>query len=78
MLVIAFATLAIVSILSYNLGVSDAETKQEILERHIQNASRDNSIKFIWNDDEESIPMPGTLVRIEMIDENTVYLQPTE
>lgn len=72
-----FIILTVMSILSYNLGVSDAEIKQEILETHIENGN-DNSIKFVWNDDEESIPKDGSLIRIEMTDENTVYLQPVE
>ena len=31
---------------------------------------------FIWNDDEESIPMDGTLIRIEFTDENNIYIGP--
>jgi hypothetical protein len=33
-------------------------------------------ITFIWNDDEESIPYPGTPIMLEMIDEETVYIGP--
>ena len=38
----------------------------------------DNSIKFIWNDDEESIPVDGSLIRLEFTDENNVYIGPAE
>jgi len=33
-----------------------------------------NGIKFIWNDDEESIPKDGSLIVIEFTDENNVYI----
>ena len=38
----------------------------------------DNSIKFIWNDVEESIPVDGSLIRLEFTDENDVYIGPAE
>jgi hypothetical protein len=31
---------------------------------------------IIWNDDHESIPIAGSLVRIEMIVNDTIYLSP--
>lgn len=71
--VIAFMLLCITNVISYNLGSIDAKLEEEIIQRHIENG---NVIKFIWNDDEESIPMPGALVKIEDIDKNTVYLTP--
>ena len=43
----------------------------------LENADN-NEIQFIWNDDEESIPKDGSLIRIEMTDENTVYIGPIE
>lgn len=38
--------------------------------------SLNNDIIFVWNDDEESIPKDGSLIRIEYTDENTVYIGP--
>jgi hypothetical protein len=38
----------------------------------------DNSIKFIWNDVEESIPVDGSLIRLEFTDENNVYIGPAD
>ena len=35
-----------------------------------------NNIQFIWNDDEESIPADGSLIRLEFTDENNVYIGP--
>jgi hypothetical protein len=64
--------------IGYDFGKKDAELRQEIIERHIENGNDDNVIKFIWNDDEESIPAEGSLVKIEFFDENTVYIGPVE
>lgn len=75
-LIIGLISMGTTCVLSYNLGKSDARIEQEILERHIENATTDNSIKFIWNDDEESIPANDSLIKIEYIDENNVYIGP--
>ena len=37
-----------------------------------------NGIYFIWNDDEESIPKDGSLIKIEYTDENKVYIGPVD
>lgn len=37
-----------------------------------------NGITFVWNDDEESIPVDGTPIMLEYTDENTVYIGPLE
>jgi hypothetical protein len=37
-----------------------------------------NGINFVWNDDEESIPVDGTPIMLEFTDENTVYIGPLE
>lgn len=37
-----------------------------------------NSIKFIWNDVEESIPVDGSLIRLEFTDGNNVYIGPAD
>ncbi len=42
----------------------------------VENLRINNEIKFIWNDDEESIPVDGSLIKIEFTDENTVYIGP--
>ena len=34
--------------------------------------------EFVWNDDEESIPTDGSLVRIEFTEGNTIYIGPAE
>lgn len=60
----------------FNMGVEHQEEVQEEIERHIEDDDKPNAIKFIWNDDEESIPTDGSLVRIEFTDENNVYLEP--
>ena len=35
-----------------------------------------NNIQFIWNDDEESIPADGSLIRLEFTNKNNVYIGP--
>ena len=37
-----------------------------------------NNIQFIWNDDEESIPADGGLIRLEFTDGNDVYIGPAD
>lgn len=62
-------------------GAQFKELNSELAKLH-QPASNviddNNGIHFIWNDDEESIPQDGELIKIEFTDENTVYLTPTE
>jgi gas vesicle protein len=36
----------------------------------------DNSPVIIWNDDSESIPADGELVRLEMTQNDTIYIGP--
>ena len=43
-----------------------------------ERADLNNGIIFVWNDDEESIPVDGSLIRIESTDENTVYIGPAD
>jgi hypothetical protein len=45
---------------------------------YIKKIEEESKIVFIWNDDEESIPMDGELIKIEYTDENTIYLCPVE
>jgi hypothetical protein len=78
LLIVAFCVMSLVSVLSYNLGRTDAELRQEIIERHIQNAGDDNAIKFIWNNTADTMLIEGALIKIDFIDENTVYLVPTK
>lgn len=38
----------------------------------------DDCIHIVWNDDEESIPVVGTLVEVEYIDSGCVYIGPVD
>ena len=40
------------------------------------NPNQNKGIEFVWNDDEESIPVDGSLIRLEFTDEDTVYIGP--
>lgn len=58
----------IIGIVTFSFGFTVAKFLQPI----------DNSIKFVWNDDEESIPKDGSPILLEFTDENTVYIGPLE
>lgn len=42
------------------------------------NQETNKGITFIWNDDEESIPVDGSLIQLEFTDEDTVYIGPVK
>jgi hypothetical protein len=79
LLVVAIiASISLTLSFGYDLGFKDAEMRQEIIERHIENGDDNNNIQFLWNDDEESIPDEGSLIKIEGFDENIVLIGPVE
>lgn len=47
-----------------------------IIEIMKKNKENDDVIHFVWNDDIESIPADGELIKIKYTDENTVYIGP--
>lgn len=80
-LIVGLATMATTCILAYNLGKTDARIEQEILENHIENgiyspkqSKAYDDIKFIWTDDLEAIPKAGSLIKLNHIDGNTIYI----
>ena len=54
------------------LAISNYFYAQAELERN------ETKTEFVWNDDEESIPTDGSLVRIEFTEGNTIYIGPAE
>ena len=42
----------------------------------LRDLEADNSPVIIWNDDTESIPQDGELVRLEMTQNDTIYIGP--
>ncbi len=42
----------------------------------LRDLESDNSPVIIWNDDTESIPQDGELVRLEMTQNDTIYIGP--
>lgn len=42
------------------------------------NCIENDCIQIVWNDDEESIPVVGTLVEVEYIDSGYVYIGPVD
>lgn len=59
------------------LAFQEIERTHNEIQR-LNEPKEDNEIHFIWNDDEESIPPDGSLIKIEFTDENNVFIGPTE
>ena len=76
---IVFLFLLVFSVQLY-IGYTELEAYSNAQGAYIEKLEKadNNEIQFIWNDDEESIPKDGSLIRIEMTDENTVYIGPIE
>ena len=64
-----FTYLTIISLLVLFISVHlyMDEIKQKELNEHR---------RFIWNDDEESIPMDGELIRLEFTKDSIIYIGP--
>ena len=71
--IIILASLSFIGGVFLTLAIESSARKDELLKQ-----AENNDIHFVWNDDEESIPMPGTPIMLEMIDEETVYIGPLE
>lgn len=68
-LLLAFlATSVILNIFLFN------DTKKQLELSH----SNDKTTVFIWNDDEESIPVDGTPIMLEFTSNDTIYIGPAE
>ena len=65
--VYAFIACLLWSGLYYNTTVNTTVPPKQV---------KDNSIHFVWNGDEKSIPKDGSLIVLEMTDEDTVYIGP--
>lgn len=64
-----FTYLTVISLLVLFISVHIYmdEIKQKELNEHT---------RFIWNDDEESIPMDGELIRLEFTKDSIIYIGP--
>lgn len=61
--------------------ITNLETEKDSINQAIAKYDFDdcnNGIHFCWNDDEESIPTPGSLVKVEFIDQDIIYIGPIE
>lgn len=76
---IVFLFLLVFSVQLY-IGYTKLEAYSNAQDAYIEKLENatNNGIQFIWNDDEESIPKDGSIIRIEYTDENTVYIGPIE
>lgn len=76
---IVFLFLLVFTVQLY-IGYTKLEAYSNAQDAYIEKLEnvKNNEIEFIWNDDEESIPADGSIIRIEHTDENTVYIGPIE
>lgn len=73
------AAIVLISMISFLFGVyfgTGFKVFNENKKKDNRIKTTDTNIKFIWNDDEESIPKDGSLVLIEFTDEDVVYIGP--
>jgi hypothetical protein len=70
--IITLAALSFFGGVIVTLSISNYFHAQAELERN------ETKTEFVWNDDEESIPTDGSLVRIEFTEGNTIYIGPAE
>jgi hypothetical protein len=70
--IITLAALSFFGGVVVTLAISNYFYAQAELERN------ETKTEFVWNDDEESIPTDGSLVRIEFTEGNTIYIGPAE
>lgn len=68
LLLVSIVILIITNIILYN----------DLQKQLALNQETNKGITFIWNDDEESIPVNGSLIQLEFTDENTVYIGPVK
>lgn len=67
-----------VTALSFFGGVLLTLTIVSVLQMQNDLKQAENNTEFVWNDDEESIPADGSLVKVEYSEGNTIYLGPNE
>jgi hypothetical protein len=70
--IITLAALSFFGGVIVTLAISNYFHAQAELEQN------ETETEFVWNDDEESIPTDGSLVRIEFTEGNTIYIGPAE
>ena len=68
----------IVTALSFFSGVMVTLSVSNYLHAQAELERNETKTEFVWNDDEESIPTDGSLVRIEFTEGNTIYIGPVE
>lgn len=69
---ISLKLIAIISIVSISLGLYVGYFIGK------NNLNINNHTVFIWNDDEESIPVDGSLILLEFTENDTIYIGPKD
>lgn len=74
--IITLAVLSFIGGIVVTLAMTNIYNREELL-KHEEITFQNQGYEFIWNDDIESIPAQG-YIKIDTIDNNTVYLSPDE
>ena len=74
--IITLAVLSFIGGIVVTLAMTNIYNREELL-KHEEITFQNQGYEFIWNDDVESIPAQG-YIKIDTIDNNTVYLSPDE
>jgi hypothetical protein len=75
--IIALAVLSFFGGVTLTIVMGNAYNREELL-RQEENEFKNQGNTFIWNDDWESIPTDGSLVRIEFTENDTIYIGSAE
>lgn len=74
--ILTLAVLSFIGGIVVTLAMTNIYNREELL-KHEEITFQNQGYEFIWNDDIESIPAQG-YIKIDTIDNNTVYLSPDE
>jgi hypothetical protein len=72
---LALACLSFAGGVIITIAMSTIMAMEESITR-LENAPKQQV--FVWNDDEESIPMTGEPIRLEFVQNDTIYIGPME
>ena len=75
--IIALTVLSFFGGVTLTIVMGNAYNREELLRQEVSELKNQGNT-FIWNDDWESIPADGSLVRIEFTENDTIYIGSAE
>jgi len=75
--IIALAVLSFFGGVTLTIVMGNVYNREELL-RQEESEFKNQGNTFIWNDDWESIPADGSLIRIEFTENDTIYIGSAE